>query len=170
MGKKMLALRLRSSLVFFSPPNLFLQLAKNVHLIRTIHNRKTSRNKRNKTQAVGIQAQSSPQKEKIIPVHPLKAVTPLFSPPGSNYLFSSLAGSLFPILRPFCRKAVFGEATGVAVSLPVRVPIVRSLRKKVFPPNSNLCWRASSRRQWFVRLPPREALLSGCFKIRTGRW
>ena len=28
MGKKMLALRLRSSLVFFSPPNLFLQLAK----------------------------------------------------------------------------------------------------------------------------------------------
>ena len=166
----MLALRLRSSLVFFSPPNFFFSSLKNVHLTRTIHNRQTSRNKRNKTQAAGIQAQSSPYKKKIIPVHPLKAVTPLFSPPGSNYLFSSLAGSLFPVLRLFCRKAIFGEATGVAISLPVRVPIMRSVREKVFPPNSNLCWQASSRRSGSSRLPLRETLLSGCFKTRTGRW
>ena len=116
----------------------FFSSLKKIHLITTIHNRQTSRNKRNKTQAAVIQAQSFPQKEKIIPVHPLKEVAPLLSPPGSNCLFSSLAGSLFPVLRLFGKKAVFDEATGVAVSLPFRVPIMRSVREKVFPPKFEL--------------------------------
>ena len=68
MGKNMLALRLRSSstwfaspLIFFFPPMFSSARRKNDHLARTIHNRQTSKDKRNK---LGIQAQSFSRKRK----------------------------------------------------------------------------------------------------------
>ena len=170
MGKKMLALRLRSSLVFFSPPNFFLQLAKKCPPDEN-NTQPTDKQKQKKQDTSrGHPGPEFPPEKENNTVHPLKAVTPLFSPPGSNYLFSSLAGSLFPVFRLFCRKAVFGEATGVAVTLPVRVPIMRSVGEKVFPPNSNLCWQASSRRQWFVPSPTSGDTAVRVFQTRTGRW
>ena len=142
MGKKMLALRLRSSptwfastLIFFSPPIFSSARRKYDHLIRTIQNRQTSKDKRNKP---GIQARSSLRKRKEYQhIRFSKRWLPSF-PTGSNCLFSSLAGSLFPGLRLICRKTIFDEADGVEVWLLFRVPITSSVREKVFSPKFDL--------------------------------
>ena len=94
MGKKTLALRLRSlstwlvpPLVLFSPPMFYSARRRNGHLIRTISNRQTNKDKRNKTQAEHPSLEFPPEKEKI-PIHPLfKAVAPLLSPRGQIACF-----------------------------------------------------------------------------------
>ena len=123
MGKKMLALRLRPSLVFFSP--YFLQLAgKNDHLIRTIHKRQTEKQRQKH------EAQAAPRKEKNTGTPALQGGGSPPFPLESNCLFSSLDVFLSLGLRLVCREAVFDEATGAVVTLPVRVPITRSVGEK----------------------------------------
>ena len=125
---------------FLISRHIFSSSQDNDHLVRTIHNKKVSKDK-------NIKHKQPPQKKNNTGTPAFRGSGSPTFPPGSNCLFSSLTVFLPLCLRLVCREAVFDEATGVVVTLPVRVPITRSVGGKVFPPNLNPRQRASSPRQ-----------------------
>ena len=79
MDKEMLALRLHSSLTFFSLPHVFFSSRENDLLISTIHNKQTRTDKSTKHKQRAPRTRFPPGK-KTLPVHPFsKAVAPLLS-------------------------------------------------------------------------------------------
>ena len=72
---------------FLLSPHIFFSSHENDHLIRTIHSRKTSRTSQD-TSSGHPAPESSPQKKKRTPVHPLsKVVAPLLSHRGQIACF-----------------------------------------------------------------------------------
>ena len=49
------------------------------------------------------------------------------------HIYHELPSGQFRVNRFVWREAVFDEATGVVVTLPVRIPITRSVGENVFP-------------------------------------
>ena len=148
----MLALRLRSSSGFFSPPifsparrkviTLFFPVVKNK--TKRTQNRQTDKSKRNKP---GILSHAPPRKI-IMPVHPLlKAVAALLSPRGRIAYF-------FRWLTPRFRRTGDELFEGKNVSPQIRTPADEQTTV-----DSGL-----------FHLPVRETLLSEYFKIRISRW
>ena len=128
---------------FSCPLPNFLQLAVKVspdfsvvrNKTKQIQNRQTDRSTRHKP---GIHAQSSPRKRNNTSTSAFQSgVSPPF-PPGSNRLFSLLAGSLSPDWRLMCRKTFFEEVDCVAISLSVCIPMPKYVREKVFSPKFEL--------------------------------
>ena len=157
MGKRILALRLRSSLIFFASPPRFHSSLGNDHLI--IRNKTNTHvqttNTKHKQRAP--YAQRSPQKKKAIPLQPRsKAVVSLLS------LRSQIVCSL-SCLSPCLR--VCGSPSGkwclvlqAVLYFCCRVEFLQGFQrgKKCFPPSSSPRQRANSRRQWLVLSPRSE--------------
>ena len=142
MGKRILVLRLRSSLIFFASPPTFHSSLGNDHLIiRNKTHRQAHTDKKHEAQTAGTQGQRSPQKKKML------TSTAAFQsggsspfPPGSNCLFSLLAVFLSSGSRLAFRKMVFDAAVAVVISLSARVPMrsarvpTHSVGEEVSPP------------------------------------
>ena len=137
MGKRILALRLRSSLIFSaSPPPIFHSSLKSDHLIvRNKTNRQAHTDKNHEAQITGIPYPAfPPEKESNTIAAAFQGGSFSPFPPGSNCLFSLLPFSVLSGLRLAFRKMVFGATGGVVLLLSGRVPTEISAGKKVFPP------------------------------------
>ena len=147
---------------FFLSFHSFFSSQKNDNLKRTIHKRQTRNDK-------GTEHKQPPGKKKNIDTPAFQGSGSPPFPPGSNFLFSSLAVFLSLGLRLACRETAVDAVGGVVISLSARLPTAISLRGKVFPPNFELTPTAAGG-SGSSSLPVREMLLSGCFKTRTSRW
>ena len=167
----MLALQLHSSstwfaspLFFFSPPIFSSACRKCYHLSFFKEQYTTDRQQKVQETSQASKPRFPPEKEK-------KTSTSVFQsggyapyPPGSNCLFSSLAGSLSSGLRHIFLQAIFDEAKYVGGWLSVCIRIPSSSREKCFPRIRTHADEQTAVDSGSSHLLVRETLLSGCLK------
>ena len=180
MGKKMLALRLRSSSTWFASPLTFFSSpifsSARRKKCSPVKNNTQQTNKLRQNKQAGHRSPEFPQKrEKNTSTSAFQSGGSAPYPPGSNCLFSSLDGSLSSGLQLIFLQTIFDEANDVGFGYRFASRYRLLPGGKRFPPNLNSRRRASSRRQWFVPSPSSGDiavffLLFFFFNLTYSRW